>query len=238
MNKIAVYIVLILIFLGLSKSFSPRESKMIYIKNERVFKNFFSGAPLSILLVDSFQTGFFIKSYYQKYRIVYGFQKPYYITVRTSKEFWEKNLNNVGMSLFRREEKNLNESSVPMPPGILYLNNFAYGNWVYHESGNRVWKFHEAYRENQGLNFPKFFGWNSYLPTKKFWQVAQIYLREERPYYGLNNEFGTNGEVTQIAFASFLYKKKKHKIKFQQYLNRYFMNNNSSGISAAEGTNL
>ena len=87
MNKIAVYIVLILIFLGLSKSFSPRESKMIFVKNERVFTSFFTGAPLSILLVESFQTGFFIKSYYQRYRVLYGFQKPYYVTVRTSKNF-------------------------------------------------------------------------------------------------------------------------------------------------------
>ena len=194
MNKIGFYIVLILIFLGLSKSFSPRESKIVYIKNQRVFKNFFTGAPLSIILVESFKTGFFIKSYYQRYRVIYGFQKPYYITVRTSQSFWENNLQNIGMSLFRREEKALAESSVPMPPGVLYLNNYSYGSWVRHESGNRIWQFHKAYRENQGLNFPQFFGWNSYLPTKKFWEVAQIYLREERAFYGLNKEFGTEGE--------------------------------------------
>ena len=103
-----------------------------------------------------------------------------------------------------------------------YLNNFAYGNWVHHESGNMVWKFHEAYRENQGLNFPKFFGWNSYLPTKKFWEVAQIYHREERAFYGLNKEFGTNGDVTQIAFATFLYKSKENNTSFQQYLKKFF----------------
>ncbi|MBT5094359.1 MAG: hypothetical protein HOM21_08965, partial [Halobacteriovoraceae bacterium] len=63
MNRISLYTLLILIFLGLSKSFAPSEHKTPKIDNALVFPNYFLGSPLSSILVDAFQTGFLIKTY-------------------------------------------------------------------------------------------------------------------------------------------------------------------------------
>lgn len=192
MNKISIYILLILIYLGLSKSFSPSEKKAPYIPNQRVFSSFFYGAPLSVLLLESFQTGFLIKTYFQKYKVVHGFKHPETIIVRTSYDFWEKNLPNLGMSIFRRGERENTESTIPMPPGILYIGDPAYGHWEIQNSGDKLWFFHRAYR-----HFPNYFGWNEFRPSERFFETALTFLGHEKPYYGENSEFGSNGYLTQ-----------------------------------------
>lgn len=222
MNKFAAYILMILIYLGVSRSFSLTEKGLIYIKNERVLTNFFSGAPLSIILVNETQTGFFIKTYYQKYKVIYGFQQPYHITVRTTRAFWQSNLKNIGMSLFRRYEKNFEESTIPMPPGFLFLGNRAYGRWVSHKSGSKVWRFHKAYRDYQGLNFPNYFGWKGFTPTEDFYEKGLLHIQEGTPFYGLNNEFGKDGAVTQSAFTDFFTKKPDNLFSWSSFFSDFF----------------
>lgn len=232
MNKISLYVLLILIFLGLSKSFSPSEQRTPYLANEQVYSDFFFGAPLSIILVDSFKTGFLIKTYFHRYKIVHGFKIPEEIVVRTSKKFWDKNLPNKGLSLFRRKEvlfeepgkkeakqkyvseleQGHEESTVPMPPGILYVGDHAYGRWRLIDSGEKVWTFHRAYR-----HFPKIFKWGGFRPTQDFQKTAEVYTTQDRPFYGLNNEFGTNGEITKEEFKDTL-NTDEHKIEFIKHI--------------------
>ena len=191
MNKISVYILLILIYLGLSKSFSPSEKKASYIPNQRVFSSFFYGSPLSVILLESFQTGFLIKTYFQKYKIVHGFKHPETIIVRTSYDFWKKNLPNLGMSIFRRGERQNAESTIPMPPGLLYIGDPSYGHWEIQDSGDKLWFFHRAYR-----HFPNYFGWNEFRPSERFFETALTFLGQDKPYYGENMEFGSKGYLT------------------------------------------
>ncbi|OUR96219.1 hypothetical protein A9Q84_07625 [Halobacteriovorax marinus] len=192
MNKISIYILLILIYLGLSKSFSPSEKKAPYIPNEKVFPSYFYGAPISIILLESFQTGFLIKTFFQKYKIIHGFKHPETLIVRTSYSFWEKNKKNVGMSIFRRGERKNTESLIPMPPGILYIGDPAYGHWEIQDSGEKLWFFHRAYR-----HFPNIFNWNIFRPSEKFYETALTFLTHDKSYYGENGEFGTEGSLTR-----------------------------------------
>jgi hypothetical protein len=191
MNTISLYILLILIFLGLSKSFSPSEHKTPFIEDERYISSIFSGAPISVTLTESFQTGFLIKTYFQRYKVVHGFKHPEVIIVRASKRFWENNLKNKGMSLFRRNDREGTESIIPMPPGFLYLGNPAYGRWKQSNSGLKEWSFHRAYR-----SFPEAFHWGDFRPSLEFYKKGKIHLNHEKPFYGSNNEFGLEGEIT------------------------------------------
>lgn len=218
MNKISVYILLTLIYLGLSKSFSPSEKRAPYIPNEKIFPSFFFGAPLSIVLLDSFQTGFLIKTYFQKYKIVHGFKHPETIIVRTSYSFWERNKGNLGMSIFRRGEKKNTQSMIAMPPGILYVGDPAYGHWEMQNSGDKEWIFHRAYR-----HFPAIFSWGSFKPTEQFYNAANAFLEHDKPYYGENNEFGTNGTLSQEKLK--LEKEKDEEVRktdFRERIDRLF----------------
>jgi len=216
MKKISIYIVLILVFLALSKSFSPSEQNSIKIPNERVFSDLFLGAPLSIILVDSFTAGFLIKTFYQKYRIIYGFRTPETVVVRTSQIFWEKNLPNLGMSLFRRDDQDGSESVVPTPPGALYIGDNAFGYWERADSGEKIWRFHRAYR-----NFPKIFRWGDFVATREFYDKLMIHLKDQIPFYGLHSEFGTDGSITKQNWTEHVKSAEIKKRKFREHIKKY-----------------
>lgn len=197
MNKVSIYILLILIYLGLSKSFSPSEQHSPYLIDQRVFASFFKDAPSEVILIDSFQTGFLIKTYFQKYKIFHGFKQPEIQIVRTSPEFWKKNIKNLGMSLFRREKMTVPSSVIPMPPGGLFLGKLSFGNWELKNDGERYWKFFRAYR-----HFPSIFSWKSFTPSYEFYKKMNLHLLHEKSFHGLNNEFGEEGIITRKTFKN------------------------------------
>ncbi|MCP4914306.1 MAG: hypothetical protein GY909_14430 [Oligoflexia bacterium] len=197
MNKFSLYTLLILIFLGLSKSFSPSSKRTDHIVNDRVFSSYFKGAPVSVVLLDRFQAGFLIKTYYFHLKIMHVFKSPETVTIRVGKKLWEKHKDNLGMSIFRREERNGKEYLTPMPPGILFVGDPSFGGWEYHASGAKQWKFHRAYRK-----FPTLFYWGDFRPSYKFYQRSKTYEENQQPFYGLYNEFGSKGEITKLILQS------------------------------------
>jgi len=217
MKILSLYVLLIMLFLGLSKGFSPSELKTKYILNERVFANYFAGGPLSMILLDSFQAGFLIKTYFQRFKMVHGFKHPEMVVVRTSPEFWKKNLKNRGMSLFRRSELNEFESVVPMPPGTIYIGDPAYGYWEMLDSGMQFWRFHRAYR-----HFPKLFYWGEFRPSYEFFEKLEIYLKNSKPFYGLDKEFGTDGKVTIENLTGIQEEISKKEINFSKIFMNFF----------------
>ncbi len=216
MNKISLYTLLLLLFLGLSKSFSPSAQKTTFVQNEQVFPGLFSGAPLSLVLVDAFEAGFFIKTYYLKFKIVHGFKQPEFLVVRTNNKFFKKNQNNIGMSLFRRYERNNTESTTPLPPGSIYVGDPAFGGWKYHNSGERKWHFHRVYR-----HFAVQFFWDKYRPNYEFYEKVKIHMKNDTPFYGLNGEFGTKGSITGRLYETSPYRTKESKINFLDHLKEY-----------------
>jgi hypothetical protein len=212
MGKISLYIFLIIIYLGMSRTFSPEMQAQIYIKNEKSYSKVFQEQPLSLILVDSFKTGFIIKSYFQKYLKVYAFGPTEEILVKTSKDFWKKNFRNRGMSLFRRSDNNKLENSTPLPPGIIFMNNPSFGSWRPLPSGDFGWFFHRAYK-----NFPKSLGWGKFIMTRSIYLEALNYEKKETPYYGPHREFGEHGVITEKSFPRSNLDKRKQ-VDFWEHL--------------------
>jgi hypothetical protein len=220
MNKISFYILLIIIFLGLSKSFAPSEINTDYVFSEKALPGLFQGEPISIILIDSFQTGFLIKTYYHKYRVIGAdaIKNQVYdtIIVRTSQDFWKKNIPNLGMSLFSRDLNN-RVSTTPLPPGSIFIGNPSYGGWEMIDD-QKVWIFYKSYASNT----THIFSWGDFIPSHDFYQRMKVFADQNRPFYGMNNEFGTNGSITKLYF------KKNQKIAeklsrlFKTHLKSYF----------------
>ena len=213
MNKFSLYVLLILLYLGISKSFSPSEKRTIYIPNANAYSNIFKGSPLSVILESEFSTGAMIKTYHHRYKVIHAFKSPQKLNIRVDKDFYLKNSKNIGMSLFRRYE-NGNSSIVPMPPGSIYIGSPAYGTWRTSKSGEKVWRFHRTYK-----NFPKIFLWGNFVPTNKFYRRMLILDKAQAPFYGLNSEFGTNGSVTKSHYKN--KKKNKNQTSFKDILKKY-----------------
>jgi len=192
MNKISIYILLIFIYLGLSKSLSPTEQRTPSIKDHWAFSSFFKSAPITVVLVDAFETGFLIKTYFHKYIVLHAFKTPKTTIVRVSKKFFDVNAKNLGMSLFRRKDSPDSESSLPIPPGFMYVGDPLFGRWQYKDSGTKIWSFHRAYR-----HFPETFGWIDFSVSHEFYKKIKQAFTDHQVFYGTNNEFGTNGSVTK-----------------------------------------
>ena len=62
MNKFIGYGILLLIYLGLSKSLSPSELGISYINSKESLSKLINGAPSTVILTDIHSIGFLIKT--------------------------------------------------------------------------------------------------------------------------------------------------------------------------------
>jgi hypothetical protein len=122
-----------------------------------------------------------------------------------------------GMSLFRRHELQDKISLTPMPPGTLYIGDPAYGRWQYSDSGDRVWRFHNAYRD-----MPENFGWDQWIPNYDFFKASSLAENTGNAFFGLQNEFGTEGKVSKKSFPMPLYNTRRDKSDWNQHIKGFF----------------
>jgi hypothetical protein len=219
-NRIVVYIFIMLIYLGLSKSFSPSEFGINYVLNDQSLSKMIKGAPVTVILTDMHSTGFLIKTYYHKYKVVYGFQSVEELIVRTSGQFTSKHKKHLGLSIFRRYEQDLREEFTALPPGSMFIDDRSFGQWVNDNSGDKVWRFYRPYR-----NIPQYLGWGKFKATEDFAQKIKMHMSQKKPFFGLKNEFGLEGPVTKESFPSFFSRQKPKDINFKQFILDYFKEN-------------
>ncbi|RLA64115.1 MAG: hypothetical protein DRQ89_04905 [Epsilonproteobacteria bacterium] len=211
MGKISLYVLLILIYLGLSKSLKTDE-KRFYYKNYESLDQSTSllRPPTSLILLDSYSEGLILKTYLLKIRLIRVFSDNKDITIKTSHEFWKKNAPNIGMSILRLDEGHPKAEITPLPPGSYFIGSFTFGSWRLLNSGKRVWKFHRSYRD-----LPELLGWGKWQPTKDFYKKILIHREQKLPFYGPNDEFGTKGSITK---ANFKRSKELRKFKKENFL--------------------
>ncbi|MBF0205622.1 MAG: hypothetical protein HQK53_01900 [Oligoflexia bacterium] len=201
MSKFSIYILLILTFLGLSQG-PYNKNRPLYITSERSLPRIFKEIPpFSVVLVDAFSTGIIIRSHYHKYRLITPNKHPQTAILQVSKDFFDRNVSNIGMAIYQQNLKKEN-ILVPMPPIAIYIGLNAYGHWVSGENDEKVWKFHRAYAHlDRGLSSEDF------KITEEFYQSVQFFRNQKLPFYGQNNEFGTTGSLTPKLFPEFFNKK-------------------------------
>jgi hypothetical protein len=218
MYKFFLYSVLVILYLGLAKALSPSEIGVHYLQNERGFSRLIEGPMTTVILVDTHATGFLIKTYYQKYRIISGYDTVEELIVRTSKEFARKNLPHIGLSIYRRAEGK--EEFLPVPPGSLYLNNREFGEWRPNKKGEVRWRFHKSFK-----NFPRFLGWGRFRPDEEFHQELKTSVSLNRPFFGPAGEFGPEGRVTRENFPHFFKDERRKKVELKTLLIEYLKEN-------------
>lgn len=218
MYKFFLYTMLVIIYLGLAKALSPSEIGVHYLQNEKAFPKLIKSPMTTVILVDTHATGFLIKTYYQKYRVISGYDTVEEMIVRTSKEFAKKNMNNIGLSLFRRTYDK--EEFLPLPPGSLYINNREFGEWRLSKSGLVKWRFHKSFK-----NFPRYLGWGKFRPDENFFQQMKTSISLNQPFYGPKQEFGPKGRITQENFPHFFRSDRMKKVELKTLLIEYLKEN-------------
>ncbi len=217
MNRFSLYILLVLIYLGISKSYTPHEVGTNFLEDEKLFSSFFPGAPVTVILQDSFEKGFLIKAYYQRYQVFDVFTGTENIVIRTSKKFWKKNLENQGMSLFSRRESDFSETLTPTIPGHIFIGDPSYGQWELGVNKQKFWTFHRPYR-----HFPQALYWGNFRPTEAIYKDIQNFAAQDLVYKGPHQEFGTKGLITQDLLRDYHGKLNKIQIKFWEHLKSFW----------------
>lgn len=217
MSKISFYILLTLIYIGFSKSVISIDKNRPLLKSEKIFDAFFQNPPVSVVLIDFFEHGFFLKSYFLKLRLVYPYFPYNEIIIQTSGELYEKNIPNLGMAIYQRKSLDFPGQLIPQPSGSIFVGDLTYGSWVLDKSGERVWEFHRAFR-----HFPEVLGWGKFKFSFNFFQKLKLNESNKRSYYGSNNEFGTNGYVSSKYFTQSTKREKEKVITFRSHLMELF----------------
>lgn len=221
LQKTSIYIAVILLYLSLAKSFTPTVKDILYIPTKEALSSSFGGKPLTVMLVNHFTTGVMAKTYYLQLKIIHSFHTPTEVLARTTKKFYNSNINNIGLSIFRRfskKQKNVRISfATPGMPGTVFLGNPSYGQFRMDQSGERVWRFYRAYR-----SIPKFLGWDSYRPSKNDYKKSVSYINSEQIFLGPRREFGINGYITKKIYSSVINNIKESEINWKNYIiNKY-----------------
>jgi hypothetical protein len=240
MNKIAIYLLLLFSYIGLYKSFSPNETAITSIAAIGEIDEYITSTPATVILENVHSTGSLIKTYYLKMKVVYPFYTPQEIVVRTTKEFARKNIEYIGMSIYRKETVKVEKSkyskyskrkdeekevsyTTPVVPGLVYLNKSSFGWWK-RKNKKLTWRFYRTYRD-----LPTELGWGKFRPTKDFYLIARDSFNNKEIFWGLENEFGPKGKITQLNFPDYFNKLKETQIDFKNLLKDY-TNSNFSKI--------
>ncbi|MBI2522127.1 MAG: hypothetical protein HYV97_17040 [Bdellovibrio sp.] len=217
MKKFTYYLILVLIFLGLSKSLAPIQQSIPYIQNEKVLPGMFTGSPLSLIVVDAFYTGLFIKTYYLKLLAFHAFKRSEIHVVRTNKKYWRAIQDDLGLAIFQRNEHANSENLTPLPPGSIFIGDPAFGTWETTPDGQKVWTFFNAYRR-----FPNELGWGNWRPNYEFYIKLKSHVDNELPFYGPHKEFGPEGIIRSTNWPEHISPGKYQKTTIREYSKKFY----------------
>ncbi|ODS32566.1 MAG: hypothetical protein SCARUB_02317 [Candidatus Scalindua rubra] len=167
---------------------------------ERLATNLRNVPEYSIILEDMQTSGSIFKQYNHRYKVIIGDKANYTDWLRVSESFYRQNQNYLGMALLSKTEDGYVKT--PSPPGYQYVGNSRYGEWRRDSSGNSFWAFYGQY-----MFMSHMFGMVNRPVYRDHYSTYTDYRRNNRPYYGPKNQYGTNGTVTKQTNKSFFQRK-------------------------------
>lgn len=144
----------------------------------------------TIVLQDMKEEGNFFTSYFHQYRIIQpeSYQDSGWYEV--PEDYYRKNEPFLGMALASKVDGVI--TNAVEPPVYRFVGNPNYGQWRSDGSGTTFWEFYGKYRL-----FTDILGAVTHRITETDYNAYRSFSSRNIPYYGLNNEFGTNGSYTQ-----------------------------------------
>ena len=154
-----------------------------------------SAPDYSIILEDMQESGTFVPIHYHKYRIVQGDRTVTTDWLKVSKSVYQTNKPFLGMTLASKTAAGVD--GTPHPPGYGYVGNKQYGSWQT-GSGGSFWVFYGQYALMRDL-----LGMGRGPILQRNYDNYRTHRTQQRPYYGPNKEYGTQGSVTRQTKPTF-----------------------------------
>ena len=199
----------------------------------------------SIILEDMKTEGNFVDEYFHKYKVItvqeVTGQEDVVFDERTTdwyqvdKRLYENYKGALGMVIASKDE-NGKVNSAAQPPGYQYVGNTRYGQWRTQSDGSRFWEFYGKYALMSSV-FNMVAGPVYYRDYDRY----RSYYRNNQPYYGSSNQWGTNGTYTKKTHPTFYQRRQQRaaasKNRFSNKVrNRTSRSNMSSTRSRSGGS--
>ncbi len=157
---------------------------------EKIKTSLKNAPDYSIILEDMKQEGNFIPEYFHKYCVIQGDQQYKTGWMEISEKDYRLNESFLGMTLVAKKDGEA--ISGALPPGYQHVGDQRYGHWQNDHRGGTFWEFYGKYALFSallgGVNRPIYRrDYDSYKQSR----------RRNAPYFGRNNEYGTNGTLTK-----------------------------------------
>lgn len=194
-KKINTSVILIFIILLFVSCSSRKELPITGIQRE------LKDVPTYTIILDDMQEeGFFSKRYQHKYKIVTAEDTRTTGWSDVPKEYYFRNEPFLGMAILSKKDGEMDNNV--SPPGYAYVGDSRYGQWRDDGRGGSFWEFYGKYRL-----FSDFMGgWFRPIGRSDYHSYMD-YSSRRQPYYGRNNEYGTNGYTAKSYKPDFFERK-------------------------------
>jgi hypothetical protein len=211
-------LMLIIEFFGCSSGNSPLDRLKEQLRDVPTY---------SIILEDMKEDGNIFTHYYHKYKIAQLDQSWVSGWEEVSESFYHQNEKFLGMTLAAKKDGAPNNQVGP--PGYNFVGDSNYGQWRTDSSGNSFWEFYGKYRM-----FTDVLGFFTGPVYRHDYDDYDRYRSRRDPYFGRNNQYGTNGSYTQKNNPSFferrMSRKQKSRSSFSSRVAKRFGSKSSSRI--------
>lgn len=159
-----------------------------------------------VILADMREEGNFFPEYYHRYKVVYktssdsntAFQEELSDWVEVGKRDYQRNYNNLGMTIMARSDSGAIDRTA-QPPGYRHAGDPRYGEWRRDNDGNSFWAFYGRYAMMRTA-YDMISGRRLY---RSEYDDYRKHRRNRRPYYGKSNQYGTEGSYTKQTRPTF-----------------------------------
>jgi hypothetical protein len=165
---------------------------------EKLKQNLKDVPTYSIVLEDMKTEGNFRERYFHKYRIVFPEESEQGTTdwLEVQPDYYQTNEPFLGMTLAAKKAGEM--SSSVSPPGYQYVGDERYGRWRQDSRGSSFWEFYGKY-----ALFSQLVGGFGRPIYRNDYDEYRQYRSRGTPYFGRNNQYGTNGSYTKQTKPNF-----------------------------------
>ncbi len=167
---------------------------------EKLQRTLKSSPEYSIILEDMKTQGDFFRQYFHRYRIIKDNEDRTTGWLRVPKAFYRENRPFLGMVIAGKIEDR--ETRIVAPPGYQYAGNRRYGSWRETSEGGLYWEFYDRY-----ALFGNVFGAIEDINSDDY-KLYKAAVYSKTPFFGSNNQYGTNGSRTRLYKPRFYERKR------------------------------
>ncbi len=204
--------------------FTPKKTFNPYVEFVREFQEY---DEFSVILTDMKEEGFIFKNYYHQYKITYikdsgsqeeienpetgekvevkNFEEEKRDWIQVSKDIYKRCYEYLGMSIIAKTPDG-KITKTAQPEGHHKIGHRSYGYWT---AG--MWHWYSPY---------SYYGWGGpVIITRSYYDDFRSTAQSGKTFYGKNNEYGTNGTVTQKKYSNSTFQQKRSKSSFTDRFN-------------------